>query len=189
MKLKRHFFISNDLDDLERLEEELEAAGIVTPQIHVLTNDDSGAHHHHHLHQVVSLMKRDLVHSTLLGAVVGVCVSTLVLAVAYFAGWTADPYGWLPWVFFAVIALGLCTWIGGLRGIDIPNVHFNKFQRALDEGKHVFFVDLEPEQSAVLNRHVRRHPTVQDAGTGEAAPHWLVFSQHRLKRFFVQTFP
>ena len=32
MKLTRHFFISDDLDDLEHLEEELERSGIVTPQ-------------------------------------------------------------------------------------------------------------------------------------------------------------
>ena len=96
MKLKRHFFISDDLDDLERLEEELEKAGIATAQIHVLTRDDSGADRRPHLNKVVSLMKRDLVHSTIIGAVVGVCVSMLVLLVVYLAGWANSSYGWMP---------------------------------------------------------------------------------------------
>ena len=36
MKMLRHYFISNSLDDLEVFEEQLEAAGVSTPQIHVL---------------------------------------------------------------------------------------------------------------------------------------------------------
>lgn len=189
MKLQRHFFISDDLDDLERLEEELEQAGIVTPQIHVLTRDDSGADHHPHLHKVVSLMKRDLVHSTMVGAAVGLCVSALIVLVVHFAGWADGRVGWLPFVFLAIIALGLCTWIGGLHGIDTPNVHFRQFEQALAEGKHIFFVDLRRDQSELLRRHTARHPRLRDAGTGEAAPAWLVFWQHRMKRFFVETFP
>ena len=35
MPMLRHYFISNDLDDLETFEEQLEAAGVSTPQIHV----------------------------------------------------------------------------------------------------------------------------------------------------------
>ena len=35
--MRRHYFISDNLDDLEVFEEQLEAAGISTPQIHVLS--------------------------------------------------------------------------------------------------------------------------------------------------------
>jgi hypothetical protein len=37
MDLLRHYFISDSLDDLEVFEEQLEAAGVATPQIHVLS--------------------------------------------------------------------------------------------------------------------------------------------------------
>ena len=41
----RRYFISNSLDDLEVLEEQLEAAGVSTPQIHVLSLNDTDVEH------------------------------------------------------------------------------------------------------------------------------------------------
>ncbi len=35
--MNRHYYISDNLDELERLEAELEASGIATEQIHVLS--------------------------------------------------------------------------------------------------------------------------------------------------------
>lgn len=191
MKMTRHFFISNDLDELERLEEELEQAGVVTPQIHLLTLDETGAENHHHLHKVTSLMKQDMVHSAIVGAAVGLCVSLVILAVAYFAGWTNSPAGWVPFIFLAIIALGFFTWEGSFLGFQSPNVHFKHFEKALQDGKHVFFVDLEPGQSKILEDCVKNHPNpaIEAAGTGPAAPHWIVRWQHRLKYFFTEVFP
>ena len=189
MRLKRYFFISNNLDDLERFEEELEDAGIVTPQIHVLTLNESGAENHHHLHQVTDFMKRDVVRSTLVCAVAGLGAAILVLLVAGLAGWTDTAAGWLPFVFLAIIVFGFITWEGGLRGIETPNRHFQKFEKALQNGKHVFFVDVEPGQEKILRELARNHPTAHSAGTAPGAPRWLVFSQHRIRRFFADTFP
>lgn len=189
MKLKRHFFVSSDLDSLESFESELESADIVTPQIHLLTLDDSGAAHHHHLHQVTSLMKTDLVHSTLIGAVLGVIVAGLILSIAYLAGWTGSPAGWLPFIFLAIIALGFFSWQGGLWGIQRPNVHFDEFKQMLKEDKHLFFVDLEPGRGKIVRRLARRHPDIQPVGVGSGAPHWIVSWQYRLKHFFTETFP
>lgn len=188
--MKRYFFISNDLDDLERFEEELEKAGISTPQIHVLTLDDTAAENHHHLHQVTALMKKDVIHSGLIGLALGVCGALLVLLVASLAGWTEGAAGWLPFLFLAAIVLGFFTWEGGLWGIQVPNVHFQQFQEALEAGKHVFFVDVEPSrESGIVKELVREHPTISKAGKGTAAPRWLIMGQNRFKRLFVETLP
>lgn len=191
MKMARHFFISDDLDDLERIEEDLEGKGFVTPQIHLLTLDDNGAANHHHLHAVTALMQKDLVHSTLIGALVGLCLSALVLTTAHFAGWTQTPAGWIPFVFLAIITLGFFAWEGGLWGIQTPNVHFRRFEKALEAGKHVFFVDMVPGQGQrkILAAVIKNHPRVEAAGVDRGAPHWIVFWQYRLKRFFTETFP
>ena len=101
MKMLRHYFISDSLDDLEVIEKQLEASGISTPQIHVLSRNDAEVEHHHHLHEVQSFMKRDIVHSTLRGALVGLCAFLLVPSVAYYAGWTDTAAGWLPFLFLA----------------------------------------------------------------------------------------
>ncbi|WP_440997011.1 NAD/FAD-utilizing enzyme [Arhodomonas sp. SL1] len=189
MRMKRYFFISSDMDDLERLEEDLERAGIVTPQCHVLTLDDAEAESHRHLNQVKALMKRDLVHSTLIGAVIGAALAVLVLIIAGVMGWSDTAAGWLPFIFLAVITFGFFTWEGGLRGIETPNQRFRDFEDALQQGRHVFFVDLEPGQEALVDDAVKRHPTLEPAGTAAGAPHWVVHWQHRVKSFFVHTFP
>ena len=39
--MKRHFYVSEDLDDLDRIEQELENRGVHRPQIHVFSRDES----------------------------------------------------------------------------------------------------------------------------------------------------
>ena len=189
MKMHRHYFISSDLDDLERFEEELERAGIANPQIHCLSLDDTSVENHHHLHEVSALMKKDLIHAGEYGVLIGVIAAALVLGVTHFAGWHESPAGWMPFVFLAIILLGFFTWEGGLWGVQTPNVHFKRFEEALKAGKHVFFVDLEPKQEAMVATAVTAHPAIEKAGTGTASPHWIVIWNMRLKHFFGETMP
>lgn len=185
----RHYFISTSLDDLEVFEEQLEGAGISTPQIHVLTSHDAELDHHEHLHRVQSFMKKDVVHSAVLGAVLGVFAFILVLLVAYFAGWTETAAGWLPFLFLAVVLLGFCTWEGGLFGIQKPNYHFARFEQALKDDKHIFFVDLEFNQETVLEKVLKSHPQVELAGIESTSQHWLIGFQKKVPRFFKETWP
>ncbi|WP_215395546.1 NAD/FAD-utilizing enzyme [Rheinheimera oceanensis] len=178
----RRYFISEDLDDLEAVERELEQQGINTPQIHVLSDQDASVEQHH-LPEVSPVLKSDVVHATELGAVVGVICAVLVLLVAYAAGWTDSAAGWMPFIFLAIVVLGFCTWEGGFIGIQEPNVHFQQFKDVLRQGKHVLFVDIDPQDEGILNRTVRRHPKLQLAGSGEGAPGWVVRMQIYFRRF------
>ncbi len=58
--MNRHYYISDNLDELERLEAELEASGIATEQIHVLSEKDAETGQRH-LHEVSPFMKKDVV--------------------------------------------------------------------------------------------------------------------------------
>ena len=110
--MKRHFYISDDLDDLELIEEQLETAGVTTPQIHVLSEDDAGVKAHR-LNDVEAVLRRDVVHGTERGAVVGLIAAIIVLVAAAATG-IADTITWIPPAFLAVITLRFCTWEGGL---------------------------------------------------------------------------
>ena len=160
--MKRHYYISNDLDDLEIIEKQLEENGVSTPQIHVLSEDDSGVQSHH-LHQVEAVLKKDVVHGTELGAVVGAIAAAAILIAAGLSG-LPETYTWVPPIFLAVIVLGFCTWEGGLIGIQEPHTDFRRFREDLEQGRHILFIDVDPEQEKILRDVVSEHPKLQDAG-------------------------
>ena len=169
--MKRHYYISDDLDDLELIEQQLEAAGVTTPQIHVLSEDDAGVKAHH-LNEVEAVLRRDVVLGTERGAVVGVIAAALILFTAWATG-IAATITWVPPIFLSVIILGFCTWEGGLIGIQQPHTDFARFQDVLHSGKHVFFVDAYPTQEDTLRRVIDKHPRLTSAGEGTSAPGWF----------------
>lgn len=185
--MKRHYYISEDLDDLDHVEDELEKSGVATPQMHVLSRDDAGVAQRKHLHPVEAVLKKDVVRGTELGAVVGVVAAALVLLIAYFSGGT-EAVGWVPFGFLAVVLLGFCTWEGGLFGIQEPHQDFKRFEKDLDAGKHIFFVDISAEQESVLARIVAAHPGLKSAGEGTATPTVVVEAQKKFQDT-MQTLP
>ncbi|MFT7653068.1 MAG: hypothetical protein ACI9UU_002177 [Candidatus Azotimanducaceae bacterium] len=189
MSVLRHYFISDNLDDLEVLEEELEARNVETSQIHVLSLDDSGTENHVHIHDVTSLMKRDVIHSGEMGFLVGVIGAVLVLAGAYFFELTNTAAGWIPFIFLSVVVLGFCTWEGGFIGIQRTNVHFKRFEEVLNQGKHVFFVDLTADQEGILDDLIKRHPGLELAGTEKGTPALVMKGQKQIPHLLRETLP
>lgn len=182
--MNRHYYISDNLKDLERVESELQALGINSPQLHVYSRDDISAEvDAHELHQVTDFSKRDVIHSGLTGLAIGTACATVLLIVVYLFDWNDSTIGWTPFIFLAAIILGFSTWEGGLRGIQEPNHEFAQFQHALDNGKHIFFIDIDPEQENILNQVASNHPQLEFAGDGSAAPGWLVHGQAHFQRF------
>jgi hypothetical protein len=179
--MRRYFFIEDSLANLKTIAKELEAKNIVAPQLHVLSWDDAGVQEHH-LYEVHSLLKKDVVHSGEVGALIGLAVAVISVIIAYFTP-LPEIIGWVPFVFLSVVLLGFFTWEGGLFGIQVPNSRFRQFENALKSGKHIFFVDVEPEQEAALKQTLAEHPHLQPAGTGMPAPRWLVMGQQKWRNF------
>ncbi|MWV17931.1 magnesium transporter [Pseudomonas sp. L-22-4S-12] len=180
--MNRHYYISDNLDELEKLENELEASGISTEQIHVLSEQDADVEQHQ-LHDVPSLMKQDVVHSGQVASLIGLALAALVILLAWLNGWAESPAGWTPFVFLAVVLVGFCVWEGSLLGMQQPNSAFRRFADRLHEGKHLFFVDVKPGQEPILNQVIAHHPRLELAGTGEATPDWAVSVQRRWHQF------
>ena len=103
--MKRFYYISDDLDDLEQIEHDLEAGGIARPQIYLLSNDDVGLDSHD-VNRVASFMKTDVIHSGEIGAVLGLAVAGVILLVANFSG-IAAQVGWAPLYFWPSSASAL----------------------------------------------------------------------------------
>lgn len=185
--MRRHFYVSDSLDDLELVEQELENQGVDTPQFHVLSQDDAGVENRK-LHTVEAVLKKDVVHSMERGAVIGIICAAVILLTSYSLGWTQSDAGWIPFIFLAIVVLGFCTWEGGLFGIQEPHYQFKQFQDTIREGKHIFFVDVTKQQEPVLEHVVSAHPTLKRAGLGEATPELVVYAQKGW-RDFLKTMP
>ena len=179
--MDRYFFISGDLDDMDRVESELENAGVSTAQIHILSKDDDGVARRN-LHEVHAFMKTDVIRSGLRGAVLGVVAAVLVLFFAHYSSAT-DNVGWLPFVFLSIVVLGFCTWEGGFFGFQVPNAQFKQFEEVLAQGWHVFFVDVSERQLSVLQSVTDSHRGLKPAGIGSSSPHWVIGWQNKFHKF------
>ena len=180
--MNRHFYISNDLNDLEQIELELEQEGISAAHSHVLSLDDAEVAAHPSLNEVEAVLRTDVVHSTKVGAVVGVVAATSMIYIVSLMGW-ADKATWVPFVFLAIAMLGFFTWEFGFIGIQRKNNRFARFEKALKRGKHIFFVDIESENESILSKILKKHPKLKRAGDGPSVPQWFVSLQERFGLF------
>lgn len=187
--MKRYFYAGDDLDSLETLSTELERYGLDRVQLHVLSQDDTGVDTRQGIHSVASIMKKDLIASGLRGALIGLVLAALVLSVAWQMQAFATPAGTLIAWFLSVASFGFCTWEGGLFGIQTLNRNFSRFKGILDDGKHIFFVDVRRDQLQALRRTMETHPEIQAVGQSRGLPTWLVTSQREVPRFLRQTLP
>ena len=163
----KHYYIADDLDELEQIEQELESAGIKESHIHVLSESAADVENHH-LHMVNSLQQQDVVHSAEVGAIIGVVGALSVLVLAHLFGWANSAAGWLPFIFLSIVVLGFCTWEGGLIGIQKPNINFAPFQKILKEGKHILLVDSSQQEEPAIDKVIDGHPDLKLAGTSES---------------------
>jgi hypothetical protein len=179
--MKRFYFFSDDLDELAQVEQELKSAGIATPQIHVVSRDDAGAERRG-LHKVQDFMRRDVVRTGFIGAGIGMTLALVILFGAYLSN-APEKVTWIPFIFFALIALGFCTWEGGLFGLHRPHHELRKMEKRVSKGQHVLFVDMEPQKIPVLHRIQARHQGLQSIGEGAATPEWVVRAQQKWQEF------
>ncbi len=149
MKTLRHYFIADELKAIEHMGERMADAGVPGFQLHVLTRSEAEAETLN-LPLVNSLMKRDLVHSLMAGATVGAVTASFIIAVTALLGLPGPVIGWTPYVCLAIVAFGFCTWEGGLIGMEEPNRMLRDFDHELNQGRHVFFADITPDQKNFL---------------------------------------
>lgn len=180
--MKRYYFVSDDLDGLTKVGKELKQGDVSPLQMHLLPSDDVDVGRRG-LDSVDSLFRKDILPSLLVGFGIGCGVVALLLVSAFILG-VRSMEAWFLVGFLSVIVLGFCTWEGGLFGIQVPNREFRRFTRHLQDGQHVFFVDVEDDdQQKVLDRTVARHGHLQPAGVGDGKSEWKYSLRRGWRRF------
>lgn len=139
--MKRLFFISSSLDDIDNAEHQLMDAGIKGDRFHLLSSNESAAIARD-LHAISSLAKTDLVHWLERGALIGLAAVLVVLLSGYFSG-LYQSFTWAPFIFLSIVIFGFSCWEAGFVGIQQKNYKYARFDRELSKGNHVFMVDIE----------------------------------------------
>lgn len=179
--MRRYFYISNSLDDLERVENTLEEAGISRAQIHVLSNDDAGVKERN-LNQVYSWFRTDVISTTYKGVVIGLILAGLVLFAANALGGT-ETVGWAPFIMLAIVCVGFCTWEGGLIGSHLPSSRFKKFQERIENGQHVLMIDADKRDVELIDSVVANIRGVDAVGSDSTKDQWTVATEKRFRQF------
>lgn len=160
----RYYYRSDSLQDIEQVEKELEQDGFSRSHIHVLSNNQSEMDRRH-LPGVPSLFRSDGVHWAERGALMGILVSGILVAIMLSSG--VDETLGLPLVLLiAALALGAFTWEGGLIGLQRINYKFEQFEPLLASGQHVLLVDASDSELASLRQHMSAHPELAYLGKG-----------------------
>ena len=159
--MEHHYFLCNDLNELEHAQQELFDAGLTDHQVHVLSDDDAGVSQHH-MHGMNAFSKTDIIRSTVRGALIGVIFSGMALLVPFLFGLIGD-IGWTPFIFLAIIALGFSTWEGSLWGIQEFNTRFLRFENQIHDGKHLMVIDHSDSQNNAVDVMANHHPRLRPA--------------------------
>jgi hypothetical protein len=179
--MKRYFYVSDSLNDIEKVERALEQAGVSRGQIHVLSNDEAGVQDRD-LNQVYSWFKTDVLSTTYKGVLIGLGLAVIVLISAQASGVTAT-LGWAPFIMLAIVCFGFCTWEAGLIGSHLPSTRFKRFQKMLEQGQHVIMVDAEPSDMETLDRVVSGADGIYAAGEEATSDQWTVITEKKFRQF------
>jgi hypothetical protein len=156
--MNHKYYLTDDLDELEHVHDELLDSGLSDEQIHVMSDEESELPRHH-LQSVNVFAKTDIVRSTLRGAVIGLTLAALVLLAPVIFNLTT-PIGMIPFIFAAIVVLGFSTWEGGLWGIQEPNSRFKQFFDRFKKGEHLLIVDFNDQQKEFVQKTELKHPSL-----------------------------
>jgi hypothetical protein len=179
--MKRFYYMSDSLDELEQFEHDLESRGIPRTQIYLLSNDEVGLESHD-VNRVASFLRTDVIHSGEIGALFGLVLAAAILLTANLSG-IVEQTTWVPFIFLAIVAFGFSTWEGGFIGMQGPNTHFTKFEKALDKGLHVLFVETDKVDKKKLKKVVKKYPKLKRAGTEVTHTGLLMFVLRNWEKF------
>ena len=83
----------------------------------------------------------------------------MLVAIFYLNG-VHTSIGWAPAIFVSTVFLFFCIWEGGLWGIQKTNVEYVRFKDQLNNGNHIFFVDVSSEEKEAVLGVTSVHPKV-----------------------------
>ena len=157
--MKHAYYISDDLDELETVHDELIVAGLEDQHIHVLSDEDIEVEHHH-MRPVHPLYKTNIVRAIFSGAVIGAGLSAIVMAIPFIFAFESS-IGTIPFTFVGIFIVVAATWKAGSQGLKTANERFKEVFNRIHQGQHLMIVDYNIEEENHIRSASRAHPNLQ----------------------------
>ncbi|MDD2767203.1 MAG: hypothetical protein PHT19_00625 [Methylococcus sp.] len=156
--MKRLYYLTENLDSVERIASALHKEGISDWNFHVISKDQAGLYRRH-IHSANFIQKSDAVRYAERGALLGFAFS--VLGSLYVA--SAQPFGSDMGSMVYLAIFGFITlfgvWVGGLMGMTTENQKIAAYHNEIDAGKHLLLIDAKiEEEERVRELMARTHP-------------------------------
>ena len=158
--MKRFYYLTSDIESVEKISQDLHEQGISDWNFHVLSKDEAGLYRRH-INSATPWQELDIVHSALRGTLIGAGLS-LIAGLAVMAFTSFGVYS----VFLLVVVGALFgTWAGGFVGISHENYKIARFHDDIEAGKYLVMVDVHPdEQHRVQEIMSKSHPEAEASG-------------------------
>jgi hypothetical protein len=162
--MKRYYYLSNSINDTDRIHQNLIKQGITADHIHVYGVDDKVAQAHD-FNAVLSIFKTDMVHYILRGLLIGLSLTIIAsLGLTYFVD---DVVSILPFmVLFGALFTGFVSWEAGLIGLHKLNYKFVPLIKMLGKSKHLVLIDVTPAQFPFLVATLKEFKNIEAVAVG-----------------------
>ncbi|MRI34734.1 hypothetical protein EOPP23_17260 [Endozoicomonas sp. OPT23] len=163
--MKRLYYLAKTLESVSKIVDDLHHEGISDWNIHVLSKDEAGLYHRH-IHSAHIFQQNDVIHSGLLGAMMGIVFGTTFSLLIEYWLHAHD----LSIAIHALVA-GTFTmfgaWSGGLVGVMKENYKITRFHHDLEKGQYLLLIDIhKTEETAIRQQILRFHPETIFAAQG-----------------------
>lgn len=89
--------------------------------------------------------KTNIIKGCLLGTFVGLLSSVLIYISFTEINFIKREFVSMLSIIASLIAIGFCTWLGGLLGLESKNSSLQKYERYVQDGEHLLLVDLKTD--------------------------------------------
>jgi hypothetical protein len=162
--MKCIYYIAPTLPSVQRIAEDLHAAGVNDFYLHVVAKDELGLKQQH-IHSANYFETLDVIRDGYVGAAIGFLAGLVGIGLMqYFEPFGPDvPSS----VYVALVAAATLfgAWEGGLTGVDSQNKKLRKFRAELKAGKYLMLVYVRKHREATVQALMQEnHPEAELAG-------------------------
>lgn len=161
--MKRLYYLSHNIDVVEKLSDALHESGITDWNFHVMGKDNANMIRHH-LHTTSPLHELDIIRSGERGVLIGFVFGLLITCyVALFTSF-GESMGLIAQIASVILFSLFGAWIGGLVGVSNENYKIRRFHNAIEAGNYLIMVDVNRSQRRDVEAVIDRYHDIQRAG-------------------------